>query len=457
MNLTILSLYLVGQFLLCLYIAKRIQSEDDYLVAGRNLPLMLVSISLFATWFGAETCIGSSAAVYSDGISGSRADPFGYGLCLVLSGLLIAPKLWSRKFTTLADLYSNRFGKKSEHLATWILSLSSLIWAAAQLRAFSQVVSATTDLPVESTLLLSFAFVVAYTVLGGLLGDVVTDVVQGVIISIGLILLLVITWNAEPSAFMRILEQSAERLSFLGQGESWLARVDRWAIPILGSLVAQEIVARILSARSATVATKACYTSALIYIGLGTIPVVLGLAGPALLTVEGDSEQFLIQLAKHYMPGWMVAVFAGALISALLATIDSILLSVSALVSHNVVIPSLKIQKEKTKLRISRGVVLVAGFVAYIMAVHAESIYELLEIASAFGTSGILVITLAGLWLKWGDDFTALVTLMVGLIATPVGEYVLEMPSPFLFSIACAAVTFAALTMVRSERRTGLG
>lgn len=456
MNLTILAIYLLSQFLLCLYIAKRIQSEDDYLVAGRNLPLMLVSISLFATWFGAETCIGSSAAVYNNGLSGSRADPFGYGLCLFLSGLLIAPKLWNRKFMTLADLYKSRFGPRSENLATWILSLSSLIWAAAQLRAFSQVVSVTTELPVQSALLLAFTFVVAYTVLGGLLGDVITDVFQGIIISLGLICLLGLTWSTEPAAFLEAFKQPIERLSFLGQGEGWLARMDRWAIPILGSLVAQEIVARILSARSATIATRACYMSALIYIALGSIPVILGLVGPQLLTVEGDSEQFLIQLSKHYMPGWLVAIFAGALISALLATIDSILLSVSALVSHNVIIPKLNIQSEKSKLHLSRGVVIVAGLIAYIMAVYADSIYELLETASAFGTSGILVITLAGLWLNWGDDLTALITLVVGLVTTPVAEYVLNLPSPFLTSICCATLVFFVLSFARSERRSWL-
>lgn len=456
MNLSILLGYLGLQFLLCLYIAKRIQSQDDYLVAGRSLPLAMVSISLFATWFGAETCIGSSAAVYTDGISGSRADPFGYGLCLLFSGLLIAPRMWNEKYTTLADLYHFRFGKKSEYLATWILSLSSLIWAAAQLRAFSQVVSATTDLPVQSTLILSFGFVVAYTVLGGLLGDVITDVVQGAVISIGLIALFFVAWSAEPAIFENLLHQPAERLSFLGQTETWLERIDRWSIPILGSLVAQEIVSRILSAKSAKVAVKACYLSAIIYVALGSIPVILGLVGPELLKVDGDSEQFLIQLAQKYLPSWMVAIFAGALISALLATIDSILLSVSALVSHNVIIPAMKIENESTKLKLSRWVVVAAGFVAYIMAVYADSIYELLESASAFGTSGILIITIAGLWLKWGDDFTAAGTLLVGLAATPIAEYVFEAQSPFLVSVSCAFIAFCLLSIWTLKRRPRL-
>jgi Na+/proline symporter len=117
-------------------------------------------------------------------------------------------------------------------------------------------------------------------------------------------------------------------------------------------------------------------------------------------------------------------------VSALLATIDIILLSASALFSHNIIIPNLKIKNEKSKLRISRGVVLVAGMVAYIAATYADSIYQLLETASSFGTSGILVITIAGLGTKLGRDQAAFFALINGLIATPIAEYILAVESP---------------------------
>jgi Na+/proline symporter len=35
----------------------------------------MVALSLFATWFGAETCIGSSAAVYEAGLSEAEPNP----------------------------------------------------------------------------------------------------------------------------------------------------------------------------------------------------------------------------------------------------------------------------------------------------------------------------------------------------------------------------------------------
>ncbi|MBC7364919.1 MAG: sodium:solute symporter, partial [Candidatus Aminicenantes bacterium] len=85
--------YVLAQIIFGLYLSRRIKNEDDFLVGGRRVPFFLVSFSLFATWFGAETCLGSSGAVYELGLSGSRADPFGFSLCLFLMGFLLAKKL----------------------------------------------------------------------------------------------------------------------------------------------------------------------------------------------------------------------------------------------------------------------------------------------------------------------------------------------------------------------------
>ena len=82
--------YLLVQFALGIAVSRRIATESDYVLAGRKLGVGLAAFSIFATWFGAETVVGAAGAIYSDGLSGGSADPFGYGLCLVVLGLAIA-------------------------------------------------------------------------------------------------------------------------------------------------------------------------------------------------------------------------------------------------------------------------------------------------------------------------------------------------------------------------------
>ncbi|RMH60973.1 MAG: sodium:solute symporter, partial [Bacteroidetes bacterium] len=143
--------YVLVQLGIGLYVSRRIRTEDDYLIAGRQLGYGLGTFTIFATWFGAETCIGAAGAIYEQGLSGGTADPFGYGVCLLLMGFVFAVPLWRHKLTTLADLFRRRYSAGVERLAVILMVPTSLLWAAAQVRAFGQVLSASSGLELSLT------------------------------------------------------------------------------------------------------------------------------------------------------------------------------------------------------------------------------------------------------------------------------------------------------------------
>ena len=434
--------YLGLQLALSLWLSRRIGSETDYFTGGRRLGTGFIAFSLFATWFGAETCLGSSGAIYESGLSGARADPFGYSLCLLLLGLLLAVPLWRGKYMTLGDLYRARFGPGVERLAVLVLVPSSLIWAAAQVRAFGQVVSTTMELDVTVAIYASAAFVVAYTFFGGLLGDVYTDVVQGVILALSLLVMLFVSFEALGGVGAALEKVEPQRWSLLGAGESIWEQLDRWSIPIMGSLVAQELIARVAASKSARTAQRAAYMACFIYLLIGSSPVLLGLMGPSLVPALEDPEQLLPALAQRLLPNLWYALFSCALISAILSTIDSILLASSALLSHNLVVPMLRLETERARLMSARVLVVATGVFSLIVALYAEGVYELVETASAFGTAGVLVTTLMALYLPFGGKRAAAASLIAGLVTTPLAEFVLELPAPFLASVATALVTY---------------
>lgn len=452
MSLWFLLAYLALQVALGWWVSRGIRSEGDYFAAGRKLGTGWVAFSLFATWFGAETCLGSSGAIYESGLSGARADPFGYGVCLVLLGLVLAPRLWNGSFLTLGDLYRKRWGAGVERLAVLVLVPSSLIWAAAQVRAFGQVVSVTMSVDVTFAIYCSAAFVIAYTCLGGLLGDVITDLVQGVILGVSLLVMLGVAMTSlgGPAASLGTVE--APRWSMLSGAESVWTQLDRWSIPIVGSLVAQELVARVVAARSASVARRSAYWAAALYLFVGSSPVLLGLLGPALVPSLDDSEHLLPVLASRLLPQVWYAVFSCALLSAILSTIDSVLLAASALLSHNLVVPLLRIDTERGRLVSARVLVVASGIVALVVALHAEGVYELVETASAFGTAGVVVTTMIALYLPVGGASAAVVALVAGLVTMPVAEYLFELPAPFLASLASAAIGYGMVTAVQGRR-----
>ena len=80
-------IYLVVSIAIGLFAARRVSSSTDYMVAGRSLPLYITVATVFATWFGSETVLGTSSTFITDGLGGIVADPFGAALCLILVGM----------------------------------------------------------------------------------------------------------------------------------------------------------------------------------------------------------------------------------------------------------------------------------------------------------------------------------------------------------------------------------
>ena len=119
-----LLLYLLVQLLIGYVISLKIESDQDYYLAGRHLGLKVAALSIFATWFGAETCMGSAGSIFENGLSGGRADPFGYAICLGLMAFLLASQLRKLNLVTLGDLFRLRLSKGLEKMVVLILILT---------------------------------------------------------------------------------------------------------------------------------------------------------------------------------------------------------------------------------------------------------------------------------------------------------------------------------------------
>jgi Na+/proline symporter len=134
--------------------------------------------------------------------------------------------------------------------------------------------------------------------------------------------------------------------------------------------------------------------------------------------------------------------FVGGLVSAILSTVDSALLMAGGLVSHNVVVQLRPNLSEKAKVRAARAAVAVFGVMAYVMALRAERVYELVEEASAFGSAGIVTVVCFGLFTRIGGRESALASLVVGVGTWIVGAYFVGWPYPYLTSLAAATAAY---------------
>jgi len=435
--------YILAQLAIAFWFSRRNRSEEDYLLAGRRLGPWMGTFAVFATWYGAETCIGAAGEAYAHGLSGVIADPFGYTLGIVLTGVFFAAALWKRGIVTLADLFRNRFGAGVERLAAIIMIPSSLMWAAAQIRALGQVLASASEWGLIVAITVSAAVVIAYTAVGGMWANAVTDLVQGVVMIAGVLALGAVF--VSMGGLERIAALPPERFSFMHE-RTLLGALNTLAVPIFSTIAAQELASRVLAMRGATLARNATVAAGGVYLVLGVVPVLLGLGAFAFLGDGIDHEQVLSRFAQQNLPLPLYILFLGALVSAILSTLSGALLVAASLTAHNLFVHLHPRMSEPAKLAASRWAVVGLGVIAYLIALSSESVYELVQQSSSLGSSGILVIMVFALWgQRVGHKHSGYAALVTGTATWLLGEHVWELEYAYLLSLFAA---FAAYFLV---------
>lgn len=430
-----LLLYLVAMFALALKARGRIQSTEDFLVAGRRLSFPLATATLFATWFGAGSLLASTDEVKAEGLRALAMEPLGAGLCLVLAGLFFARPLWRAQLLTLADFYRDRFGRRAE-LAFSLSLYTYLGWIAAQLVSLAGISEIFFGVPLWLGVVVWALLALAYTLIGGMWSVALTDAVQLIILLIGLAATLFVLFTGLghgdlAAGLALILERvPPEHLELIPTER----RADLWrwlnllAIGSLGNLAGADLFQRVFSARSAGVAQAACVTSGLAYILVGVAPALLGLAAQVLLP-EALTQSALPELARQTLSPAMTILFTLALVSAVLSTLDSALLSAASVAATNVLRPRVSARHSTLKLVQWCCVALTAASILF--ALLGESAFSLLEASYALTLAGPLVPLVLGLFWRRGDERAALASFVLGYGVTAL-EFIL--PEELLYA-----------------------
>lgn len=447
LNLALILAYVAAQIALALWAGRGARSDADYLVAGRSLGPFAVGMSLFATWFASESLIATSGEVARQGLAGARAEPFAYAIGILAIALFFAHRLRSGGFITLADFLRDRFGPAAESIAALVIALSATTWSAAQLYAFATIIVSASGLPFAPALIGAALLVMGYTLFGGLAGDVITDIVQGLVIVIAVVILFVLMMDAAggPAAMWAAAPPAV--WTFTAPGESWTDRAELWLIPIVGTMVSQEALARTLGARSPEVARRGALLGAGIYLAVGLIPVSLGLFGPGLGLPLAEGDAYLPSLAAALFPGWMMIIFTGALVSAILSSVDSALLAVSGVATESGYKRLFPNASPRALLRAARASTCGAAALAAALALQGESLRNLVLDAGAMAAV-LAVPIIAGLAGIRAGPRPAVAAMLVQIAVLGVLDYGLGVPGAFLWMLASGILTFAAVALL---------
>lgn len=419
--------YLVLSIAIGLYAATRVKNSTDYVAAGRNLPLYIVTATVFATWFGSETVLGISATFIDEGLRGLWSDPFGASLCLILAGLFFARPLYRMNLLTLGDYYRTRYGRTVEVLCSLAIVVSYLGWVSAQISALGLVFNILSEgsISAETGMLVGAGIVLAYTLFGGMWSVALTDFMQMAIIIVGLAYIAWLVGDMAGGVGAVVAHaDEAGKLNFLPAFDA--KDIIAFTAGILtmgfGSIPQQDVFQRFNAARNERIAVQGTLLGGSGYFLFAFIPLFIAysatLIDPALVAnyQESDSQQILPQLILEHTPLFAQVLFFGALLSAIMSTASGTLLAPSVTFSENILRSTFRGMTDRQFLVMTRVVVVLFALLVTWYAIHTdESIHGMVENAYKVTLATAFVPLAFGLYWKRASTQGALVSIVAGL------------------------------------------
>ena len=327
--------------------ARRVESEAEYLVADRQVPLWLSVLALLATWFGSSSVIESSSKMYRGGIGEVLLDPIACGATLIFTGLFFAERFWKTQAATVADLFQQQFGPTAERLSCAIQVPSFFLWIGAQFLAMGQLMESALGLPLGVSILLSAAVAWAIVVGGGMWAVTWANSIM-ILVSLTSLLVLFgataygIGEGDAVAGWSRVIDAAPKDHLTLDTAslEKCLAILSVLLIGLLGNVPGQDLQQRVASAKSAATARWMCVVGGVLYLLFGLIPLYLGLAarwrfGDGL----SESELPLNAIATEYLSEPFQILLIVGMFSLCLAVAAGATLSQASIVSRNVIKP----------------------------------------------------------------------------------------------------------------------
>tara|TARA_Y100000389_G_scaffold205092_1_gene263041 strand:- start:5747 stop:7123 length:1377 start_codon:yes stop_codon:yes gene_type:complete len=389
---------------LAIWSRRESNTLSGYYLAGKKLPFWVVAFSTNATGESGWLLLGLSGVGYAIGFKAYWI-VIGEVLGLVAAWWIIArriKKLSDKNETiTIPDILANNFPDKANLIrgvAVLIIVLMSITYVTAQMIATGKAFNSFLGLDYVTGVTLGSIFIIGYTFIGGYKAASYTDVMQGILMLLGLIIVPAAAIYAS-GGWEEILTNLATQDPTLinlfavsangGQAIIIIASFLAIGLPLLGM---PQLLVRFISARDDGEIKKARIVSSLVLLVLTFGAVTVGVAGRALFPGLEDPENIFPVISNNLFPQIISGMLLVVVLSAIMSTVDSLLLLVSSSIIRDTYQKILKSSKdEKTLANYGKYVTIFIGLIAVLAAVQEPRVifdFVLLSwsgLGSAFG------------------------------------------------------------------------
>ncbi len=429
--------YLAMLILWGLYQGRKVKTNADYAIAGRDLPGWAAALSERATGESSWALLGLPGFAYASGLMGIWT-AVGCVAGIITAWWAIAWRLRDEAEHYQVNTFSEYIAKKHGESEKRIRTVSSLtivffffFYVGAQFLGGGKTLFTMFGLKPQIGMLITAAVIVPYTIYGGFRSVVYTDVVQAIVMITTLIvgpLVGIIVLSSRPDVFAHTIPQALhlagpKYYSLTGAVSGFTLGVTimgglSWFFGYLGGQ--PQLSMRFMAIRDVRQAkigrNIGILWTIIAYIGALSIGWIgLGLFGPKGLA---DPEYVMPKVMLELFPPAIAAVLITGAIAAMISTADSLLILSSTELSENL----LRTEGEHPRKALVRSRVVTAGLAVIALLVAYVSPSKLIYTLVGYVWAGIggtfsVVILLTLFWKRYHGR-AVITTIIVGLLFT---------------------------------------
>ena len=453
-KLIALSLYVAILFIIGWVASRRIKNMSDFYVGGKNIGFWAVAFSARATGESGWILIGLTGMGALAGLSAYWV-VVGEVLGVAVSWWLMAKKFKRRTdeygSITVPDYLVSHF-KASNHtlrvLAATILSVFVIIYVSSQIDATGIAFESMMGMDYYWGALVGFIIVMIYIFVGGFVAVVWSDLFQGLLMFLGLVLLPIVVWFSFDggTGLLEGLNNIDPSLTsiFGGNEDVWLNvfTVLGFSMIGLGFLGSPQVYLRFMSIKNEAEIDKGKWVAVAFTFLTDAAAVTIGVLARYIFTTSGDDPEVVFgtgatdvlnMMTENFLPFVLVAIYVAIVLSAIMSTIDSLLVLASSAITRDfyqkIFRPDLK-DHELTKISrwVTLGMALIALGLAMAIAVLSPERQVFWVII--FGWSGIAatfcpVIILSLFWKGYSEQ-GAIASMVTGFACVPLFKFVFQ-------------------------------
>ena len=452
----IVVVYLLGTLVAGALLSTRIKKVSDYLVAGRELNLLLSTASLAAVQIGAGVVLGGAENGATSGVWPGVWYGLGCGGGLILGGLLAAEKMRSHGGLVPIDFFSARYGEyRAVRTWAWLSNIPSLLGIfAAQMMASGSVLSAAIGTSFTTAVFIIAGVIFLSNVLSGMWGVVFADLFQISIITIGIpVAAIAAASQLDSSVLTEVLTTP-----FIPEGMG--TRAVFLITPFLFSIsVSYDAFIRYQAARSGSTAKWACIWGGTLTIVVAFCAALIGAAGHRAFP-DVASNKVLTHTVSATLPPIVAGIVVSALLAAAMSTANALLISLAGCFSRDfynkVLHPERDLEDLPNATLYARLTVVVALVLGVAIALKARGILDTIIIFTYPYMCSMMVPLLGGVLWKGGTKQGAFAAMFVGG-AIGLASFAAGVPGPFegafnidlgqLVAYGASAVVFVGVSL----------